>query len=347
MDLFRGTNLYGATLDRQKTWEAEWEDCRDLIASRDADLGERFTWIEYLTASTHLSSRAFPSTLLSETPSLISTPTSYPVLLPGVDSLNHARAQPVSWVVTHPSSTASYVPVPSAPTISLVLHTRTQRGAELFNNYGPKPNAELILGYGFALPANPDDTIVLKIGGLEGAPSSKWEVGRGARGAEPVWEAVKAAVHAQNRYDVEEEERVSYSTEDDLWATEVLVDMADDLLNRLPPNPSTGDVAGSDPDVRPEVREMLHYYLEGEPQADYVDTMQLTSGYRTTGHSTLIDGFCKSKGRTHRRVRQRTRYRNCRRSQLEVSPRPTVSIGWCYGVSGSTHTTQTSFSHTV
>ena len=115
LDLFKGTNLYGATLDRRREWEAEWEKCREFLAAHDSALGERFTWQEYLTASTYLSSRAFPSTLLSETPSLVSSPSSYPILLPGVDSLNHARAQPVSWVVSHPPRTLpSTTQTPSA-----------------------------------------------------------------------------------------------------------------------------------------------------------------------------------------------------------------------------------------
>ncbi|KAF7791541.1 hypothetical protein EIP86_002557 [Pleurotus ostreatoroseus] len=269
--LFRGTNLYGATLDRQRAWEAEWEDCRDVLEAHNSDVADRFTWAEYLTASTYLSSRAFPSTLLSENPSLVSTPSSYPVLLPGVDNLNHARAQPVSWVVTHPSSSTSYTHVPApplTPTISLVLHTSTAAGNELFNNYGPKPNAELILGYGFALPHNPDDTIVLKIGSAnadDAGIESKWEVGRQARGVEPVWEAVKAAVRAQNQYeagadaDGAEGTDVANPYEEELWATEVLADMAEDLMSRLPSNSQRRDAS-----VRPEVLQMLDYYIEGQ-----------------------------------------------------------------------------------
>lgn len=295
LDLFRGTNLWGATLDRQRSWEAEWEDCREFLESHSEELGGSFTWNEYLTASTYLSSRAFPSSLLSETPSLVTSPTSYPVLLPGVDSLNHARAQPVSWVVAHPNSTTSFTTQCVEPTISLVLHTPTPAGAELFNNYGPKPNAELILGYGFALRDNPDDTIVLKIGGAqpegEGA-NSKWEVGRDARGAEPVWEAVQAAVHAQNRYDVEEDERDSYSTEDELWATEVLAEMAEDLLSRLPEPPAED----GESTVRPEVAEMLGYYVEGaycHTISSYRTLKEAAAGQRDVLHS-LMD-FAKSK----------------------------------------------------
>lgn len=270
LNLFRGTNLYGATLDRQRVWEAEWEDCRDVVEAHDPELAERFTWTEYLTASTYLSSRAFPSTLLSANPSLASTPDSYPILLPGVDSLNHARAQPVSWAVTHPDSTTSYPHIPApplTPTISLVLHTPTAQGGELFNNYGPKPNAELILGYGFALAHNPDDTIVLKIGGAgrdDAGAEQKWEVGRHARGIEPVWEAVKAAVRAQNQLeaggdaDEVEDAEQGDSVEDELWATEVLAGMAEDLMSRLPSGAQRPDAS-----VRPEVVEMLDHYVEG------------------------------------------------------------------------------------
>lgn len=82
----------------------------------------------YLTAATYLSSRAFPSTLLSLAPSLVATPSSFPVLLPGIDALNHKRGQAVTWVVDGAGS--------SGPAIGLVVHTPTPAGAEIFNNYG-------------------------------------------------------------------------------------------------------------------------------------------------------------------------------------------------------------------
>ena len=41
-----------------------------------------------------------------------------------------------------------------------VAHT----GAEVFNNYGAKPNDELLLGYGFVLEDNPEDFVSLKMG---------------------------------------------------------------------------------------------------------------------------------------------------------------------------------------
>lgn len=270
IELFRGTNLYGATFDRQRKWDTEFEICRAFFSAKHPNVADRFIWELYLAAATYLSSRAFPSTLLAENPSLVSTPTSYPVLLPGVDSLNHARAQPISWAVTSSSEKTSGL------SIAIVPHTATPEGNELFNNYGPKPNAELIMGYGFSLPHNPDDTIVLKIGGVK-TVDSRWEVGRDARGAEPVWEAVKEAVHAQNRYEIDEAERASISIEDELWATEVLVEMAEDLLGRLPPESSVALNGAEQPVIRPEVAEMLDNYVEGKLLDSYWEISMLMS----------------------------------------------------------------------
>ncbi|KAI0632805.1 SET domain-containing protein [Trametes polyzona] len=271
LDVFRGSNLYGATLDRRRDWETEWTQCKAAVSSAHPEWAEAFTWERYLTASTYLSSRAFPSTLLSKSPSLQSTPSSYPVLLPGIDALNHARAHPVSWVVSD-HSTSSSTPTPSSGpdselSISLVIHTPSTRGSELLNNYGPKPNSEFILGYGFSLPHNPDDTIILKLGGgpsssasSSSSPSSdgprRWEVGRNARGAEPVWEAVLAAIKQQNGDDEDEGDT---AIEDELCAADMLAEMAQSLYDRLPPFPPANAA-----EMRKEVVDMLEHYLEGQ-----------------------------------------------------------------------------------
>ncbi|KAI9447711.1 hypothetical protein H4582DRAFT_1895801 [Lactarius indigo] len=130
----KGTNLYGATIDRRRAWEAEWEQCLADVSTINGVWGEELTWERYLTASTYLSSRAFSSTLLSTSPSLLQTPDS----------------------------------------ISLVARTAVDGGAEIFNNYGAKPNSELLLGYGFTIPDNPDDY--------------------DPRGAESVWDAIMGKV---------------------------------------------------------------------------------------------------------------------------------------------------------
>jgi len=254
IEAFKGTNLYGATLDRQRVWRDEWNQCRRDIDTVDVAWGTEFTWERYLTASAYLSSRAFPSTLLSSTPSLRATSSSYPVLLPGIDSLNHARAHAVSWVVSypdineHPTLLCDETPTRTEPYISLIIHSPASPGQELFNNYGAKANSELILGYGFSLPRNPDDTIVLKIGGHK-SKGQTWEVGRDARGADGLWEEVLGIIAQSDGM-----ERIF---EHELEAAEVLADMTQTLLDRLPD--TVHDVQ-----IRPEVALMLDHYLEGQ-----------------------------------------------------------------------------------
>lgn len=44
LDALRGTNLYGATLDRRQVWKAEWEECRADISAVSIEWGKKFTW---------------------------------------------------------------------------------------------------------------------------------------------------------------------------------------------------------------------------------------------------------------------------------------------------------------
>lgn len=198
----------------------------------------------YGASESYISSRAFPSTLLSKHPSLLSTPETAPILLPGIDSLNHARGQPVSWVVTYPDEVNNT----SEPFISLVLHNPAAAGSELFNNYGAKPNSELILGYGFSLSENPEDTIVLQLGGS----SNKWEVGRSARGADSLWQEVLSLV--------KEDSQAEITYEDELDASSMLGEMFRAQMDRLP-KPGRSLDPGQ---IRPEVVKMFRDYIEGE-----------------------------------------------------------------------------------
>ena len=98
---------------------------------------------------------------------------SHPVLIPGMDIFNRestyfpkscrelypdsadSRGQPITWLTS------------SDPrTISLVAPSTIESGVQVYNNYGPKPNEELLLGYGFVLSPNPDDVLPLRLGGL-------------------------------------------------------------------------------------------------------------------------------------------------------------------------------------
>lgn len=258
----------------------------------------------FLTASTYLSSRAFPSTLLSSSPSVVQRPDSYPVLIPGVDALNHARAQPVSWVVTSPTSaqhgnTSTSISA-STSSISLVTHNASSAGTEIFNNYGAKPNSELLLGYGFTLPANPDDTIVLKIGGTRdttttntnaaAAAATAHEVGREARGAAAVWGAIVDAVRAEE----EEGEEETPEWQIILDSADMLRSMTKSLLARLPTPPTTTEVPGPEEPraLRGDVEEMIRHYVSGQREVlqgllQYADDREM-GGVAVARHEGIV-----------------------------------------------------------
>ncbi|VDC06653.1 unnamed protein product [Peniophora sp. CBMAI 1063] len=257
LEALRGSNMYGATLDRRKDWQEEWLKCQSDIAKVNVGWAEGLTWDRYLTASTYLSSRAFPSTLLSYAPSLVQTQESHPVLLPGVDSLNHARANPVSWLIRSDSSSVSSPN--DKMSVCLQTHTLYPAGVEVFNNYGPKPNAELLLGYGFTLPHNPDDTLVLKLGGPN-ASGKRWEIGRNARGVEGLWAEILETVRSQPREDADEDEEEPPTWSLMLDASEILDSLSTTMMERLP------NIGGS-PSIRSDVAVMLDQYKEAEALA--------------------------------------------------------------------------------
>lgn len=46
LESFQGTNLYGATLDREREWRAEWEQCRNAFSKANPEWGSKFSWSE-------------------------------------------------------------------------------------------------------------------------------------------------------------------------------------------------------------------------------------------------------------------------------------------------------------
>jgi len=62
--------------------------------------------------------------------------------MPIMDALNHDASAQIEWSFD-----------PGRFTLSVIEGVRS--GSEIFNNYGPKSNAELLMGYGFCIPDNP------------------------------------------------------------------------------------------------------------------------------------------------------------------------------------------------
>jgi hypothetical protein len=172
-----------------------------------------------------------------------------------------------------------------------VTHNASNPGSEIFNNYGAKPNSELLLGYGFTLPANPEDTILLKIGATRDATSAaaaaaavaagaRYEVGREAHGAAAVWGAIVDAVKAEEGSDVAPEWQIILDSAD------MLRSMTESLLGRLPsPPPQATAVPESEAGtikLRGDIVEMIGHYVSGQREV-LQDLLQYANDRETDG----------------------------------------------------------------
>jgi hypothetical protein len=151
----------------------------------------------------------------------------------------------------------------SALHATLLLRSPTLAETEVFNNYGPKPNSELLLGYGFIIPSNPEDTIVLKLGGS----AHRHEISRdvftpaGCSEMRDLWAEVEMMVLTSGEDD-ESVTSMEGGWEVTLEVCEALKDMVARKIDALPdltsftssPNP---------PAVRPDVTEMIIEYVQG------------------------------------------------------------------------------------
>ncbi|GAA5835729.1 hypothetical protein JCM11251_007411 [Rhodosporidiobolus azoricus] len=157
-ELLRGSNLFGATEDRERGWKEEWEEVQGWTS--DEEVRKELTWERWLWACTILSSRAFPSSLIDG-----DKENSTPVLFPGIDMLNHRPTAKLTW-----SSDVHVETVGSGEdgkkgkgSLTIVPDEDTPADEQVFNTYGAKSNEELLLGYGFVLPSNPADFVALKL----------------------------------------------------------------------------------------------------------------------------------------------------------------------------------------
>lgn len=74
----------------------------------------------------------------------------FPVLFPGMDASNHNHSAKVDWTF-------------DPGRFSLACTDGVAAGEQVYNNYGPKGNDELLLGYGFCIANNPFDTVMLTL----------------------------------------------------------------------------------------------------------------------------------------------------------------------------------------
>lgn len=102
----------------------------------------------YLWSHLIFTSRAFPEYIINPK----NCDESSIMLLPIIDLLNHDYTSRVEWSTNNNRSF-----------ILTLLNDNIEQDDELFNNYGPKGNEELLNGYGFVLEDNICDSVTLKI----------------------------------------------------------------------------------------------------------------------------------------------------------------------------------------
>lgn len=175
-----GTNLGASLAEFFSSFVEEWFDSVKLIPAnlRDADYEENLNFYQsfkegalnedalfetitkydslkwtsfpcYLWATMIFKSRSFPFLLVDE-----DADPKYSMLLPVVDLLNHDPNSYVSWMLDE--SKQNFL-------LNNNLSSILNIGDELFNNYGGKGNEELLLGYGFVIEENKNDSVALRI----------------------------------------------------------------------------------------------------------------------------------------------------------------------------------------
>lgn len=166
-----GTNLPPAIAQREGIWSREFEGGREILDGSEEMEGLRgkWTWELYKWASTIFSSRSFVSKLIPdevygdvlEQPvagyanwrAKIAEEGPYPVLFPLLDIANHDAKARVEWYVNAQGPIKDF---------SIITDAAIEGGEQVFNNYAPKWNTELLLGYGFCIPGNDDVAIELR-----------------------------------------------------------------------------------------------------------------------------------------------------------------------------------------
>ncbi|KAL1297291.1 hypothetical protein AAFC00_004846 [Neodothiora populina] len=166
-----GTDLQPTSLAREAVWRTYWQDGIKILESEGIDV-DPYTWDLFKWAATVYTSRSFNSQTVRPQDSKYWTAYKYTpqgrqtalldlsnysqdwkdfsILFPVMDAGNHNPNARVDW---------AYDP----GRFSFTVSDGVKAGEEVFNNYGPKGNDELLMGYGFCAADNPHDGILLSM----------------------------------------------------------------------------------------------------------------------------------------------------------------------------------------
>ncbi|KAL7624681.1 hypothetical protein AAE478_006251 [Parahypoxylon ruwenzoriense] len=141
IDFLKGTNAFVAVQDIKSTLKKEYKHAMKLLPE---SYQSEYTRLLYHWAYSIFTSRSFrPSLILpAGTPLDPSCEIDdFSILLPLYDIGNHSPLAKIAWATDE-----------QAQVCTLRSRQTYSAGQQVFNNYGMKTNAELLLGYGFILP---------------------------------------------------------------------------------------------------------------------------------------------------------------------------------------------------
>ncbi|KAM3416915.1 hypothetical protein BST61_g8503 [Cercospora zeina] len=164
------TDVLFTTKARQTLHENYYRQAIDMLRNAQVDPAP-YTWHLFKWAVTMFTSRSFSSralypqdskywsaykatrdglrqTVLLDLSHGSAEDLDFPVLFPVIDALNHHHDAHVNW---------SFDP----GRFNVSTSDAVPEGGEVYNNYGPKGNDDLLLGYGFCVPSNPHDKVLL------------------------------------------------------------------------------------------------------------------------------------------------------------------------------------------
>ncbi|KAF3353332.1 hypothetical protein VDGD_03779 [Verticillium dahliae] len=147
IELLEDTNIHTAVAEIKARLKAEYKQATPLLAALPN--ANDYTRLLYNWAYSIFTSRSFrPSRVVPDHESLPLPEgcaiDDFHILMPLFDIGNHSHSAGISWDIA-----------PGTSTTVLKTLDAYESGAQVFNNYGSKTNAELMLAYGFLIPESP------------------------------------------------------------------------------------------------------------------------------------------------------------------------------------------------
>ncbi|KAG0304423.1 hypothetical protein BGZ97_001511 [Linnemannia gamsii] len=144
----RGTNAFMVVKELKETLRAKYDKTMEIVGG-ELTVEKGYTWERFLWAETVISSRTFPASLFGHQVE------NEIVLIPLADSLNHKSRHKITWIKATEGLQMS--------------GAATKKGDQVFNNYGPKNNADDMVTLKTNFSRDPDQerkTEILKYLGI-------------------------------------------------------------------------------------------------------------------------------------------------------------------------------------